>query len=347
MKEQKNLTYEELLESLNSATEHPFDTCWDIYHYLVANKDSMTEEEIGLLLRTYDALHYPKGSTLDRKMDELRPRQTQEPLPKSRTLGSEPKEQREQSQAYLNSAESRLRKTEGHPYLREMVATKVYETEYQGRKYKSVRMVAGDGSESNVRLERLACKEQKVVGKVFKAQFSTGKDGRTYISKIEKSTTLLTELFPVVLGYVHSYDEGHGHYHIFDSQSRHFVAEKPEVVTMAGDFVWFCPVVPLKSKFKSAFVISVENQAKGLAEFGLLNGKVTYINKEKGFFGYQLDEEAPKTPEGEVASTGTGNLDLCPTLAKGDKVKMLILLMRSGKNNGKHNRVIKITQIRV
>ena len=322
MKEQKNLTYEDLLELLNSATEHPFDTCWDIYHYLVANKNSMTEEEIGLLLRTYDALHYPKGSTLDRKMDELRPRQTQEPLPKSRTLGSD-------------------------PYLREMVATKVYETEYQGRKYKSVRMVAGDGSESNVRLERLACKEQKVVGKVFKAQFSTGKDGRTYISKIEKSTPLLTELFPVVLGYVHSYDEGHGHYHIFDSQSRHFVAEKPEVVTMVGDFVWFCPVVPLKSKFKSAFVISVENQAKGLAEFGLLNGKVTYINKEKGFFGYQLDEEAPKTPEGEVASTGTGNLDLCPTLAKGDKVQMLILLMRSGKDNTKHNRVIKITQIRV
>ena len=200
-------------------------------------------------------------------------------------------------------------------------------------------------------------------------QQQVGSDGRTFISledKTERAVRKYLTLHPAecplqpvkelpmiaqpVIGYVHSYDAGNDYYHIYDNLSRHFVAISPLQKPQIGDFVWFSPIIPRGSKFKSAIVIKSEDPRAGQETFGMTEAEVTQINRKDGYMGYRLLSFPPATSEGEYAKEGYASLRLVVdmngkpasnALRKGQRVKMLLYLTR-GKDALKHNHIEKI-----
>lgn len=200
-------------------------------------------------------------------------------------------------------------------------------------------------------------------------QQQVGKDGHTYLSledKAERAVRKYLTLHPAecplqpvkelpmiatpVIGYVHSYDAGNDYYHIYDNLSRHFVAISPQQRPQIGDFVWFSPIIPRESKFKSAIVIRPEDPRAGQETFGLTEAEVTQINRKEGYIGYRLLGFPPATAEGEYSKDGYASLRLVVdvngkpasgSLRKGQRVRMLLYLTR-GKDALKHNHIEKI-----
>ena len=200
-------------------------------------------------------------------------------------------------------------------------------------------------------------------------QQQVGSDGRTFISledKTERAVRKYLTLHPSecplqpvkelpmiaqpVIGYVHSYDAGNDYYHIYDNLSRHFVAISPLQRPQIGDFVWFSPIIPRGSKFKSAIVIKSEDPRAGQETFGMTEAEVTQINRKEGYMGYRLLSFPPATSEGEYAKEGYASLKLVVdkngkpasnALRKGQRVQMLLYLTR-GKDALKHNHIEKI-----
>ena len=200
-------------------------------------------------------------------------------------------------------------------------------------------------------------------------QQQVGKDGRAYLSledKAERAVRKYLTLHPAecplqpvkelpmiatpIIGYVHSYDAGNDYYHIYDNLSRHFVAISPQQRPQIGDFVWFSPVIPRGSKFKSAIVIRPEDPRAGQETFGLTEAEVTQINRKEGYIGYRLLGFPPATAEGEYSKDGYASLRLVVdangkpasgSLRKGQRVRMLLYLTR-GKDALKHNHIEKI-----
>lgn len=106
-----------------------------------------------------------------------------------------------------------------------------------------------------------------------------------------------TDLFPTAIGYVESIDTAHGHMHIYDNQSRHFVAHILRFSReKVGDFVRFIPVTPLQSRFKTAVILSVMPSSSEEILNVLREIRITQVNKEKHYAAWELiDKEQPIT----------------------------------------------------
>lgn len=172
------------------------------------------------------------------------------------------------------------------------------------------------------------------------------------------SAMTLPEAFDVVEGYVERVDSSHNHVHIYDSWSRHFVLSYQRFVNVReGEMVAFVPVVPLRSKFKSAILVppaQLVNRDTGerlaVTPFPRREVKVTRIDEEKGYCMWELlDKSQPITEQlsplqlsegltSETCTTGFARLDelrtLCPSFAVGTTLTALIYLRR-GKDGKK------------
>lgn len=106
-----------------------------------------------------------------------------------------------------------------------------------------------------------------------------------------------TSLFPTAIGYIESIDQTHGHMHIYDAHSRHFVAPVQRFSReRAGDFVRFVPIIPKASKFKTAIILALVAPSS-LEVASILRGiRITAINKDKGYAAWELiDKTLPIT----------------------------------------------------
>lgn len=180
-----------------------------------------------------------------------------------------------------------------------------------------------------------------------------GKDGRTYPSlkdsvdrQMRRYANKLSapkhDASKAIVGYVERYDPKHQHYHIFDSQSRHFVAKNPKVVPAVKGFVRFIPVIPEEGNFKTAIVLAVMPPEQGLQLFGTYEAKVKYVNSEKGYFYYTITSTIPQTPEGTITEEGSASLSLSAApLAVGQTIRIQMFLRR-GKDRVKRNYVVKV-----
>ena len=93
------------------------------------------------------------------------------------------------------------------------------------------------------------------------------------------------DVFPQVVGYVDSIDAAHGHMHIFDAQSRHFVAPVQRFSQeRVGQFVRFLPLIPLQSKFKTAIIVGHASAA----DFPPRIIRITAVNTDKGYASWEL-----------------------------------------------------------
>lgn len=258
-----------------------------------------------------------------------------------------------------------------------MVVTRIKEaTGKDGRKYLFVTLTSADGIEvetisHNLQVSPLhplpGGKRHYInIGQLYDCLLSPHRGGdakgREGLSSLSLITSYLSQqkagdIFPTAVGYIASIDTEHGHMHIYDYHSRHFVATVQRFSReKAGDFVRFIPIIPQASKFKSALILSTVSETSPEVSAILRDIRIIGVNEEKKYATWELiDKDNPVTEllsplqvsQGEQSPTFTSGylnlsetLSLTPTLGE-EGLKALIYLRRS-KDNQKRPYVAKI-----
>lgn len=168
------------------------------------------------------------------------------------------------------------------------------------------------------------------------------------------------EIFPAEIGYIEAIDATHGHMHIYDAYSRHFVAPVQRFSKeKAGDFIRFIPIVPQESKFKTAIIQSTIPSLSPSSvlslperEHLLREIRITHINKEKGYAAWELvDKSHPITEllsplqlsQGETSPSFTsGYLNLTEELSLSLSSYKAFIYLRRGKDRQKRPHIARL-----
>ena len=230
-----------------------------------------------------------------------------------------------------------------------MYAAKVFEKETNGRKRRYVKLVATNGSELIADSHQFPCRPWEISGRLFDVLTRVSKQGNERVSEIVVSAKRVDEVFSMEVGFVEFIDESHGHIHVYDSQSRHFVAEK-SVQTASkisvGNYVRFCPIIANGDHFKSAAIVSVMDKYEGRKAFGIYEAKVEYANVKDRYIRYSIESAIRYTPEGNIIKAGFASTAALPEdvrngMGQGCHVR-LILFLKRGKDGMKHNYVAEV-----
>ena len=370
----KSVTWDELLESIATGATHPDDTNWKIFRYLQHNYKTMESVTARTLLAAYMKLHVKRMSLIDSCMlgmavnisetysdfklpkfleawgyDQfLRPQDLQRQTGKDGRQYLSLKERVERAlQSYrLHHPEESDGECEG---VVSMYAAKVFEKEKDGRKRRYVKLVATNGSELIADSHQFPCRPWEINGRMFDVLTRVSKQGNERVSDIVASRKRVDEVFSVEVGFVEFIDESHGHIHVYDSQSRHFVAEKSACSALkisVGNYVRFCPIIANGDHFKSAAILNVMDKYEGRKAFGIYEAKVEYANVKDRYIRYSIESAIRYTPEGNIIKAGfasTANLpeDVRNGMVQGSHVH-LVLFLKRGKDGMKHNYVAEV-----
>lgn len=370
----QSVTWEELLDSIATGAAHPDDTNWKIYRYLQNNYKTMGSVMTRTLLAAYMKLHVKRMSLIDSCMLGMAVKVSETyvdfKLPKfleawgydsclraqdlRRQTGKDGrqylslKERVERAlQAYrLHHPEECKGECEG---VVSMYAAKVFEKEANGRKRRYVKLVATNGSELIADSHQFPCRPWEISGRMFDVLTRVSKQGNERVSDIVVSAKRVDEVFSAEVGYVEFIDESHGHIHVYDSQSRHFVAEKSAHTALkisVGNYVRFCPIIANGDHFKSAAIVSVMDKYEGRKAFGIYEAKVEYANIKDRYIRYSLESAIRYTPEGNIIKVGFASTAALPEDVRNGMVQgshvHLILFLKRGKDGMKHNYVAEI-----
>lgn len=370
----QSVTWDELLDSIATGAAHPDDTNWKIYRYLQNNYKTISSVTARTLLAAYMKLHVKRMSLVDScmlgmavKISEtygdfklskfleawgydscLRAQDLQRQTGKDGRQYLSLKERVERAlQSYrLHHPEECNGECEG---IVSMYAAKVFEKEINGRKLRYVKLVATNGSELIADSHQFPCRPWEISGRIFNVLTRVSKQGNERVSEIVASAKRVDEAFSAEVGFVEFIDESHGHIHVYDSQSRHFVADKSAHTALkisVGNYVRFCPIIANGDHFKSAAIVSVMDKYEGRKAFGIYEAKVEYANVKDRYIRYSLESAIRYTPEGNIIKAGfasTANLpeDVRNGMVQGSHVR-LILFLKRGKDGMKHNYVADI-----
>ena len=370
----QSVTWDELLDSIATGAAHPDDTNWKIYRYLQNNYKTIGSVTARTLLAAYMKLHVKRMSLVDScmlgmavKISEtygdfklskfleawgydscLRAQDLQRQTGKDGRQYLSLKERVERAlQSYrLHHPEECNGECEG---IVSMYAAKVFEKEINGRKLRYVKLVATNGSELIADSHQFPCRPWEISGRLFDVLTRVSKQGNERVSEIVASAKRVDEAFSAEVGFVEFIDESHGHIHVYDSQSRHFVADKSAHTALkisVGNYVRFCPIIANGDHFKSAAIVSVMDKYEGRKAFGIYEAKVEYANVKDRYIRYSLESAIRYTPEGNIIKAGfasTANLpeDVRNGMVQGSHVR-LILFLKRGKDGMKHNYVADI-----
>ena len=370
----QSVTWDELLDSIATGAAHPDDTNWKIFLYLQNNYKTIGSVTARTLLAAYMKLHVKRMSLVDScmlgmavKISEtygdfklskfleawgydscLRAQDLQRQTGKDGRQYLSLKERVERAlQSYrLHHPEECNGECEG---IVSMYAAKVFEKEINGRKLRYVKLVATNGSELIADSHQFPCRPWEISGRIFNVLTRVSKQGNERVSEIVASAKRVDEAFSAEVGFVEFIDESHGHIHVYDSQSRHFVAEKSACSALkisVGNYVRFCPIIANGDHFKSAAIVSVMDKYEGRKAFGIYEAKVEYANVKDRYIRYSLESAIRYTPEGNIIKAGfasTANLpeDVRNGMVQGSHVR-LILFLKRGKDGMKHNYVADI-----
>lgn len=370
----QSVTWEELLDSIATGAAHPDDTNWKIYRYLQNNYKTMGSVMARTLLAAYMKLHVKRMSLIDScmlgmavKVSEtyvdfrlpkfleawgydscLRAQDLQRQTGKDGRQYLSLKERVERAlQSYrLHHPEECKGECEG---IMSMYAAKVFEKETNGRKRRYVKLVATNGSELIADSHQFPCRPWEISGRMFDVLTRVSKQGNERVSEIVVSAKRVDEVFSVEVGFVEFIDESHGHIHVYDSQSRHFVADKSACSALkisVGNYVRFCPIIANGDHFKSAAIVGVMDKYEGRKAFGIYEAKVEYANAKDRYIRYSIESAIRYTPEGNIKKAGFASTAALPEdvrngMGQGCHVR-LILFLKRGKDGMKHNYVAEV-----
>lgn len=359
---------DKLIISLEQAVLSPEEAAWQIYHFLKAHYKEVGSQTARQLLFTYlhlpvsrpsyvhscilsAALHIAETYTDFRlpsfleywgyeKMlrEEDRIRRTGKNGRELLSLYEKTERTLQSYRLHHADSENTASFAEG---IMPMIAVKMFETERGGRRMKSVKLISPDGTELLADSHLFPCKPWEICGRMYNVLTRKGRSALR-VQEIALTQRSIADVFPVVTGYVEYYDAAHRHYHVYDSLSRHYVAENPHVQPAVGGYVRFSPVISSQDSFKSAVIHSVMEADEGRQSFGTYTADITYINKEKDYFCYRIKSDIPATPEGEVTAEGSARLSLfADSVSVGETVR-LVLFLKRGKDRKKRNFVVEV-----
>lgn len=370
----KNVTWDELLESISTDAAHPDETNWKIFRYLQHNYKTMGSVMARTLLAAYMKLHVKRMSLIDSCMLGMAVNVSETysdfKLPKfleawgyDRFL--RPQDLRRQTgkdgRQYLSLKERVERALQSymlhHPEenkeacdaIVSMYAAKVIEKEANGRRRRYVKFVARNGSEVLADSHQFPCRPWEICGRMFDVLRRVSKQGNEHAADIVLSQKRVDEVFSVEVGYVDFVDENHGHIHVYDSQSRHFVALKSVHSALnitAGSYVSFCPIIANGDHFKWAAIVGLMDKYEGRNAFGVYEAKVEYANPKEKYIRYSLESAIKYTPEGNIIKGGFASTAALPDDVRNgiviDSHVRLILFLKRGKDGIKHNYVAEV-----
>lgn len=371
----KNITWEQLLESISHGKEHAEETKWLIFRYLQHNYKTIGSVIVRTLLAAYMKLHVKEASLINScmlgmaaKISEtysdfkltnfldawgydscLRAQDLQRKTGKDGRQFLSLKERVERAlQSYLLHHPDENK--EGCKSIVSMYAVKVFEKDVRGRKCRYVKLVGSDGMDFIADSHQFPCRPWEICGHMFDVLTRLSKQGKERAADIVVSQKRIDEVFTPVVGYVEHVDESHGHIHVYDSLSRHFVAEMKAIPhgihIEKGCFVRFCPIIIKDDTFKSAAIIGTMDKQEGYRLFGVYEATIDYVNTADCYVRYTIKSGIKTTPEGTIAPTGfASTADMSQEsrnrIAAGDHVQILLFLKR-GKDGLKHNYVAEI-----
>ena len=373
------ISWEELLNLIASGTKHPDDTNWAIFHYLQQHYKDMGSMIARSLLAAYMKLHSAKPSLINScmlgmavKISEVygdfqlpkfleawgydkclrtEDRQVQVGKDGRRYLALQERVERALRSYRLHHPEGR---NEKDTCIVSMYATAVFEKTKNGRKQRFAKLVAADGTELIADSRQFPCRPYELVGRMFDVLTRTSQKGNERAVEIVSSQEKVEDVFPVETGYVEGIDESHGHIHIYDSQSRHFVASKISLYAnpawrnsiIPGNFVKFCPIIANGDRFKSAAIVSTMDKRAGHEAFGMYTAILNFVNRTDAYIRYEITSNIRPTPEGEITKEGFASISSLSNEEKrrldvGETVQLLLFLKRN-KDGAKRNYVAEI-----
>ena len=371
----KNVTWEQLLDAISHGNDDAEKAKWMIFRYLQKNYKEMDSVIARTLLTAYMKMHVKEPSLINSCMlgmavkisemhhdfklpnflkewgyaDCLRAKDYRRETDKDGRPFLSLKERVERAVlAYklYHPEESR----DGCEGIVSMYAVKVFEKEKGRSKRRYVKLVAPNGSSFIADSHQFPCRPWEISGRMFDILTRVSKTGKERAADIVLSQKRVGEVFSAVVGYVDYIDENHGQIHVYDSLSRHFVADKKTVNPLAkiprGSFVGFCPIIVNGDHFKSAAIIAVMDKQKGCEAFGTYEAIVDYVNANDCYIRYTIKSMIRNTPEGAITPTGFASTASLPeeirkSIGVGAKVH-LILFLKRGKDGVKHNYVAEI-----
>ena len=376
-KTQETATWEQLLDTIATGASHPEETNWAIYRYLQQNYRTMGSVMARTLLAAYMKLHVSKPSLINScmlgmalKISELyadfRLPSFLEAWGYDRCLRAEDRQRQvgKDGRQYLALQERVDRVLQSyklhHPEegreecadIASMYAVALFEKEQNGRRRHFVKLVAPDGTAFIADSHQFPCRPYEILGRVFDVLTRVSKHGSERAAEIVVSANRVEDVFSKAVGFVDGIDEGHGHIHVYDSQSRHFVADKAALpVALRGSvakgcFVWVCPIIAQGDRFKSAAIVGTVDKYKGREVFGAYTARVTYVNQKDSYLHYSIESAIPETTEGVIAKEGFASTADMPSevrrqIAAGQYVRLTLFLKR-GRDGVKRNHVAEV-----
>lgn len=362
------VTRQQLEEALATGQQHPEETQWTIYRYLKAHYATMGSVEARTLLAAHIRLRERRPSLIGScmlglalKIAETYPDfrlpqflqawgydaclREEDRLPQTgkdgrRYLSLRERVERARASYLLHHPEEERDDCES---ITPMYAVKIFEKEQQGRRRRFVKLVAPDGLSMIADSHQFPCKPWEIVGRLFDVLTRVSRQGNERAAEIVASSKRVEEAFPTVTGYVDGVDQQHGHVHVFDALSRHFVADRSALRMKnvgKGCFVRFCPVIACDDPFKSAAIVEVMPKETGREAFGVREATVLFVNQTDHYWKYALTTSVPTET---LSREGFAQLDVLPepmraTLARGQRVR-LILFLKRGQDGTKRNHV--------
>lgn len=373
----KPLSWEELLELISTGESHPDETNWAIFRYLQQNYKTMGSVMARSLLSAYIKLHTCKPSLINSCMLGMALKISEQyadfRLPRFLEVWGydrclRPEDQQKQvgkdGRKYLALQERVERALQSyrlhHPEvgrdmsddILSMYATAMFEKDNNGRRRHFVKLVAPNGIEFIADSHQFPCRPYEILGRMFDVLMRLSKQGGERAAEIVASIRKVEEVFPVEIGFVDGIDEAHGHVHVYDSLSRHFVADTKTIPLILrgsiakGCFVRFCPIIAKDDKFKSAAIVGVVDKYKGREAFGTYTAHVTYVNQKDNYLRYSIEQDLSATPEGVLSKEGYASMMVAADGVR-DKVVVgeyvrLTLFLKRGKDGAKRNYVAEI-----
>lgn len=201
----------------------------------------------------------------------------------------------------------------GYKPVMQMIVTRTKQVETkENRKLTFVTLASADGVEVECVSNQLqpnplhsdanAKRHYVNIGQMYDVQTKTSRSrdgvGET-LAVVEAflSAKRPDEVFEEEIGYIESIDLHHGHMHVYDRYSRHFVAPVLRFSKeKAGDFVRFIPVVPQKSRFKTAIITRKTNAPQPSSDGLVRTIRITFVNHDKHYASWELvDDSTPIT----------------------------------------------------
>lgn len=172
------------------------------------------------------------------------------------------------------------------------------------------------------------------------------------------------DYFPLEVGYIEHIDTTHGHMHVYDRHSRHFVAHILRFSKeQEGQFVQFLPIIPSNSKFKTA-ILTGPVATPVASPDGLVRPiRISSINQEKGYAVWHLLHESHPIQE-LLSSYQLSQAEVHPTYIEGylplellgnpqqftpntlasyyNRIYSAVIFLHRGKDNIKRPRIARI-----